>query len=339
MTIIASLLTVGMFFSPFLLLAGSVCKEAESQTLSNIKQLTFFEMGFERAGEAYFSPDEKMIAFQAVPVNEEEYQIYVMDIEEGIPRMISTGKGACTCAYFRPDGKKIIFASSHEDPFLSSRKKESSATYKWDFTPYMNVYESNLDGSELKALTSGPAYHAECAYSSDGKEIVYASNEDGTMNLYVMEADGSSKRQLTFDTACYNGGPFFSPDNQFVIYRSDKLKKDYLQIYKISSDGREITQLTDNGAVNWAPYWHPNGQIVAFTTSLHGHHRYEIYLIDVFTKKTFRVTYHAGFDGLPVFSSSGNKLMWTSKRGIEDSCQIFIADFQMPDQFKPNLRP
>ncbi|HXF28659.1 MAG TPA: hypothetical protein VN457_02315, partial [Chlamydiales bacterium] len=83
----------------------------EALFLQNIQQVTFSSMGFEKAGESYFSPDSKSIIFQAVPEGQKHYQIYVMNLSEKIPRMVSTGSGACTCAYFRPDGKKIIFAS------------------------------------------------------------------------------------------------------------------------------------------------------------------------------------------------------------------------------------
>ena len=35
----------------------------------------------------------------------------------------------------------------------------------------------------------------------------------------------------------YNGGPFFSPDGKRIVFRSDRKKKDYLQIYVINADG------------------------------------------------------------------------------------------------------
>ena len=92
----------------------------ESPYLSNIQQVTFPDMGFERAGEAYFSPDSQTIAFQAVPHGKSHYQIYVMNLDERAPYMVSTGLGACTCAYFHPNGEKMIFASSHSDPALAS---------------------------------------------------------------------------------------------------------------------------------------------------------------------------------------------------------------------------
>jgi Tol biopolymer transport system component len=244
--------------------------------------------------------------------------------------------GACTCAFFCPDGQKIIFASSHSDPLLGLRPEKITppGTYVWDLTPYMNIYEANPDGSDLKPLTTGPAYHAECAYSHDGLSIVYASNESGSMNLYVMDADGTNPRQITHTTHCYNGGPFFSPDSSKILYRADREVPHYLQIFSIDTDGSNDTQLTDNNAVNWAPYWHPSGRMIAYTTSLHGHRHYEIYLLDLPSQRHYRITHNESFDGLPVFSPSGDRLMWTSKRGADQTCQLFIADFILPPQLK-----
>ncbi|MCE5294819.1 MAG: hypothetical protein LLF94_09450 [Chlamydiales bacterium] len=313
----------------------------EQTMLTNIRQITFTDMGFDKAGEAYFSPDDKTIIFQAVPTGCEHYQIYSMNIEEQIPRLISTGKGACTCAFFRPDGQKILFASSHEDPYLENPDyaqdvpgyKRQGGTYSWAFTPYMNVYEANLDGTDLIALTHGPNYHAECAYSHDGKKIVFASNESGTMNLYTMDADGTNLFRVTNTDNCYNGGPFFSPDDTTIVFRADRESPNDLQIYTIGVDGQNEKKHTYNDAVNWAPYWHPNGKVIAFTTSLHGHAHYEIYLVHVDSNQTIRLTHNKAFDGLPVFSNSGNQLMWTSKRDGKSS-QIFLADFTMPN-FNP----
>ena len=314
----------------FLLLIWITPLISEEPFLHNVRQLTSLAMNFEKAGEAYFSPDETLIIFQAVPIKEHDYQIYVMDLEEMIPKRVSTGFGKCTCGYFKPDGQKIIFASSHESE-ASAKENSHHDTYKWDLTPYMNIYEANWDGSGLKRLTAGSSYHAECAYSSDGKEIVYASNENGSMNLYVMESDGTNVRQITDGTDCYYGGPFFSPDNQKIVFRADRDKRDYLQIYVIDKDGQNEQQITCNDAVNWAPYWHPNGKVIAFTTSLHGHRNYEIYLINIDTQVTCRLTCNASFDGLPVFNKKGDKIMWTSKRGPENACHVFIADFILPD--------
>lgn len=305
----------------------------ESLCLQHIEQITFSSMGFEKAGEAYFSPDGTEIIFQAVPKGEENYQIYTMELSERKPKMVSTGFGACTCGFYRPDGKKIIFASSHEDknPAKKSAKKEK---YTWDLTPYMNIYEADLDGSNLRKLTSGAAYHAECSYSPDCSSILYASNEDGSMNLYVMRADGSNVRKLTHTNHCYNGGPFFSPDGSSIIFRADRDKSHFLQLFMIDTLGSNERQLTTGEVVNWAPFWHPNGKVIAYTTSKHGCGAYEIYLMNIESRKEYRLTYSSFFEGLPTFNKEGNKILWTSKRSDDNSCQIFIADFMMPSSME-----
>lgn len=327
-------------YSACVALSFAYCNsELEQKCLSAVRQLTFPSMGFERAGEAYFSPDGKRIIFQAIPQGEKQFQIFTMDLQEGIARRVSTGKGACTCANFRPDGKKIIFASSHEGPENDRNQEQQSlenGTYMWHLTPYMNIYQADPDGSHLVALTSGPAYHAECTYSQDGSEIVYASNQDGSMNLYIMNADGSNARQITHTMSCYNGGPFFSPDGKQIVFRADRARAGYLQLFLINRDGLGERQLTSNQAVNWAPCWHPSGKIIAYTTSIHGHKQYEIYLLNIFSGAQYRLTYNSSFDGLPVFSPDGQKILWTSKREGQTS-QIFIADFILPDAWKEGL--
>lgn len=314
--------TLILFFCPLI--------AEELSCLSSIRQITFEEMGFQKSGEGYFSPDDQSILFQAVPQGSEHYQIYGLKLDEGLPRLVSTGEGACTCAYFRPDGAKILFASSHESPLSLEEPKKGS--YSWALIPYMNIYEANPDGTSLKALTTGPAYHAECAYSPDGSEIVYASNETGSMNLYLMNSDGTVKRQLTHHTHCYNGGPFFSPDGQKILFRADRDKPHYLQIYLLDKNTLEEKQLTANDDVNWAPYFHPNGYVIAYTRSV-GHGVYEIFLQNIHTGVEMRLTYDNNFNGLPVFNHKGDQLMWTSK-SLAGNCQLYLADFTLPKELE-----
>lgn len=323
--------SVQVVFKKIIFSGMVLCGYADEECLRNIRQVTFPSMGFEKAGESYFSPDGRAIIFQAVPRGEKRYQIYTMDLNSMIPMRVSTGKGACTCGFYRPDGAKIIFGSSHEAP--EETLKKPSDRYSWELTPYMNIYEADLDGSSLKRLTSGPAYHAECGYSPDGERIVYASNESGSMNLYVCDADGGNTHPLTETRDCYNGGPFFSPNGDWIVFRADRQEKDRLQIYLIRPDGSEERQLTSDSHVNWAPFWHPNGRIIAYTTSKHGHHAYQIYLIDIETQREIRLTDSQTFEGLPSFSTDGNQITWTSKRG-DGTAQVFVADFTLPTDFR-----
>ncbi|QVL30542.1 PD40 domain-containing protein [Telmatocola sphagniphila] len=321
-------------------------KKAEAAHLKNIKQLT---SDFVRAGEGYFSPDGKQIIYQAEEkgTGNPFYQIFIQDLESGRYRKISPGQGRTTCAFFRPDGKKIIFASSHTDPEVKKtqeeefkRREEDAKTgrrrrYSWDFDPYMQIYEADLDGTKLKNLTNSKGYNAEGSYSSDGKHIVFCSNRDGHLNLYIMDADGGNVRKLTNTPNCYNGGPFFSPDGKKVIFRSDRKEKDRLQLYVINSDGTGEKALTNNDKwVYWAPYWYKDGQHIIYTAADHSDEtkrpNYDIYWMNIETGKTTRLTYAPGQDVLPVFSPDCTKILWTSSRDGRSPTQLYIADFVKP---------
>jgi len=313
----------------------------ESKYLSNFRQVTF---GLPRAGEGYFSPDSQWIVYQAYPIGYPFYQIYVQKLDEKTPRLVSTGRGRTTCAYFSLDGKTILFASSHTDPHIDQtelKAREEAAAggrrrYQWDFDPNMDLYTVNFDGTGMKRLTDTPGYDAEGSYSSDGKSIVFTSSRDGDPDIYVMNADGTNVRQIT-NASGYDGGPFFSPDNQWIIFRSDRLEKDMLQIYAVSADGKTEVQLTNNlKHVNWCPYFHPSGKYIIWSNADYttGRGTFHLLMMDLTypngkltAGKTTQITDSPAMDVLPVFSPDGKKLMWTTTRTPDNSSQLFIADW------------
>ncbi len=315
----------------------------EAETIVNVRQLTSPAMGFGRAGEAYFSPDGRTIIFQAVPPGDVEYQIYTLSLDDAgnakpdsLVR-VSSGGGACTCAYFRPDGKRIIYASSHLDPRLATtpRPKEDEAFrtargYRWDFNRWMDIFEADPDGSNRRRLTTAEGYDAECAYSPDGRLIVFASDRSGDVEIYIMRSDGSNARRIT-EAPGNDGGPFFAPDGRRVMYRSDRHGDGNLQIFTNNLEGTDEVRLTNNAYLNWCPFYHPSGAYVVFTRADHrGRPNYDLFLLRADGSGETRLTFHPRFDGLPVFSPDGNRLMWTSKRGPRDTSQIFLADFRPP---------
>jgi len=295
-------------------------------------------MGLTKAGEAYFSPDGTQIIFQATPEGKEEYQIYTMDLAEGQPKMVSTGHGACTCAFFHPTKRKIIFASSHLDP-AADEPGESSADggYKWDFNRHMDIFEADPDGANLRRLTDAAGYDAEGSYSHDGSRIVFTSQRDGDLEIYVMNADGSDQRRIT-NAKGYDGGPFFSPDDKTILYRGDRRNdgKMNLQLRIVNADGSHDRAITDNDVFNWCPYWWPSGKSFIYTRADHeawakgSKPNYDLYMMTPAGRNPIRITDDPEFDGLPVFSPDGTKLLWTSKRGPLEKSQLFIADFKPP---------
>jgi Tol biopolymer transport system component len=318
----------------------------ESKYLKGIRQVT---RGLVKAGEGYFSPDGQTIIYQGVPKGYPFYQIYMQPLDGDEPKLVSTGRGRTTCAYFHPEGKSILFASSHLDPRLADtevqarrqqeedKKSGARRRYNWDFDPFMDIFTADLDGKNLRRLTDAPGYDAEGAYDRTGRQIAFCSDRDGDPDIYVMNADGSGVRQLTNEPR-YDGGPFISPNGKWIVYRSDRKKEGFLQIHAIGIDGKSDEALTDNEGVNWAPYWHPSKPWIIWTGADHSNPRarpnYDLWLIKYEERdgsiaaatKPIRITDHSSADVLPVFSPDGTKLMWTSNRTDDGESQLFIAD-------------
>ena len=332
---------------PCLVLCSSGAAEEpaadEAKFLGNIRQVT---KAFPRAGEGYFSPDGKSIVYQAYPLGYPFYQIFTQPLDKFEPRMISTGRGRTTCAYFSPDGQRILFASGHTDPDIAVTEKKARdeaaqggrRRYQWDFDPHMELYVVNLDGTGMSRLTDSPGYDAEGSFSHDGQSIVFTSTRDGDPDLYVMDADGSHVRQLT-NVDGYDGGPFFSPDDKWVIFRSDRREKDMLQLHAISVDGKHDVALTDNlSQVNWCPYFHPSGKSIIWSGADYSRGpmgaNFDLFTMDVDWNDTEfkggdvqRITTHPKADVLPVFSPDGQQMMWTSNRTEDGTSQLYVADW------------
>ncbi|MBX7208800.1 MAG: M28 family peptidase [Verrucomicrobiaceae bacterium] len=335
-----------------LFLVTTAFGQKEADFLSNIRQLTFEG---KRSGEGYFNADGTKMIFQS---EREEgnpfYQIYLMDLETGDQERVSPGLGKTTCAWIHPDGKRVLFASTHTDPKskdlqaqeYKERAESKVRRYSWDYDEHYDIWEYSLADKSMKNLTHTRGYDAEGGWSPDGKQIVFASNraayegklskEDEErlkidkqyfMDIYVMDADGSNVKRLT-DVPGYDGGPFFSRDGKKICWRRFTPKGDIAEVWTMNADGSDQKQLTKLGAMSWAPYFHPSGDYLIFTTNLNGFANFELYIVDAAgTHEPVRVTTTDGFDGLPVFSPDGKKLAWTSGRTAGGASQIFIADW------------
>ncbi|HEY2952256.1 MAG TPA: peptidase M28, partial [Verrucomicrobiae bacterium] len=349
-----AILSLGLFWMVCVSLTVSAADTppaGETQFLSNIRQLTFEGR---RSGEGYFSPDGKVLIFQSErePGNP-FYQIYLLDLESGDTHRVSPGVGKTTCAFFRPGTDEVLFASTHLDPEARTRQQAEldfrasgkERRYSWDYDEQMDIFACRRDGSQLRRLTDAPGYDAEGSYSPDGKQIVFCSlraayptnklsQEERKRletdpawfgDIYLMNADGSDQRRLT-RTPGYDGGPFFSPDGQRIIWRRFEESGVVADIYTMKLDGSDVRRLTEFKSMSWAPYFHPSGRYVIFTSNKLGFSNFELHLVDALgEREPVRATFTDGFDGLPVFSPDGAKLCWTSGRTADGKSQLFLG--------------
>jgi Tol biopolymer transport system component len=317
----------------------------QEKHLANVKQLSF---GGTNA-EAYFSADGRQLIFQSTRGDLKCDQIFTMNIDGSDVKMISTGKGRTTCSYFYPNGKKILYASTHLASPDCPPRPDFSKGYVWAVYPGFDIFTAKPDGSDLKQLTNTAGYDAEATISEDGKKIVFTSMRNGDLDIYSMDADGKHVTQLTHELG-YDGGPFYSPDRKWIVYRAYHPKteqeiNDYkellkqnvirptsLELWIMKADGSQKRQLTSLGAASFGPSFFDHGKRIIFSTNIGatgGMGNFELYAIKADGSNLERITYSDGFDGFPMFSRDGKKLVWASNRNAKAprETNIFIADW------------
>jgi Tol biopolymer transport system component len=351
----ATKVTLSLFLAVVLCVASKAANEVDQEPrfITNARQLIFEGR---RSGEGYFSPDGAKLIFQS---EREEgnpfYQMYVLDLNTGDTTRVSPGTGKTTCGFFEPNRDRVIFASTHADPEALAKQKAElqfrasgkQRRYSWDYDDKFEICLARQDGTDLVNLTHSPGYDAEGAFSPDGKEIVFCSlrgafpleklspelraryqkDPSWFSDIYIMNADGSDVRRLT-DAPGYDRGPFFSPDGQRIIWRHFEENGMIADIWTMKTDGSDKRRITDFKSMSWAPFYHPSGKYVIFTSNKFGFENFELFIVDVNgEREPVRVTFTAGFDGLPVFSPDGKKLCWTSGRASDGKAQLFLANW------------
>ncbi len=319
--------------------------------MKNVTQITFEGDN----GEAYFSWDDRKLIYQSNRGGYECDKIWIMNIDGSEKRMVSPARGAHTCAFFFPDGRRIVFASTAHLPGDCPPRPEppKGTHYVWPLYPY-DIFVANVDGSGLKRITDNPKYDAEPIISPDEKRIVFGSQRDGDFDIYIMNANGSHVCRLT-DRVGYDGGPWFSPDGTRIVWRAwypetegeltlwrECMEKNYilpfpLDIWVMDVDGSNKVRLTRNGATNWAPSWHPDGKRIVFSSNMADWrediekfgHNFELYLINIDGTALERITFNNVFDSFPMFSHNGKKLVFASNRNAQNprATDIFIANW------------
>lgn len=308
----------------------------------NIKMLT----NDGENAEAYFSFDGKKLIFQSTFDTIKCDQIFTMNVDGSDKKLVSTGNGRTTCAYFYPDETKVIYASTHHHDLQCPPPPDRSKGYVWKLYETFDIFLKN--GSELKQLTNTDGYDAEATVSPKGDKIVFTSLRDGDPELYVMNLDGSEQTRLTFEKG-YDGGAFFSPDGNKIVFRASRpvteeqladyndlvengyVRPSALEIFVMDADGKNMKQITNLGKASFAPFFHPSGKKIIFSSNYNGDNPrdFNLWMINVDGTGLERITFNSSFDGFPMFSPDGKYLVFGSNRfnKKDTDTNIFIAEW------------
>ncbi|MGB5047250.1 MAG: hypothetical protein WBO11_19970, partial [Nitrospira sp.] len=157
----------------------------------------------------------------------------------------------------------------------------------------LDIYAMDLDGTHPRRLTQEIGYDGGAFFSPDSKRIVYRAQhpsnqeeldqykallaqnlvEPGRLEIFIMNADGSNKQQVTNNGAS-NFSPFFHPDGHRVIFASNVDTRNAsgrpeFHLYLVNEDGSGQERLTFDGQFNSFPMFSPDGKTLVWVSDRH----------------------------------------------------------------------
>lgn len=196
------------------------------------------------------------------------YDIFVRDFTSGSLTRLTDSPGYDAEATVSPDGRTIVFTSLRDGD--------------------LDVYTMDTSGQNVRRLTTELGYDGGPFFSPDGKWICYRSYHPADtseasdyrrllarslvrptkMDLWIMRADGSEKRQVTrLPGASF--APFFTPDGRRLIFASNYETphgRDF-NLYLVKLDGSGLERVTNDPSFDGFPMFSPDGRYLAFSSN------------------------------------------------------------------------
>ena len=212
------------------------------------------------------------------------YQIYTAKPDGSDLRQLTHATGYNAESTITRDGKHIVFTSTRNGD--------------------LDIYTMDADGSHVRQLTHELGYDGGPFWSYDGKKIVYRAQHPqtpqeiadykdlltkglirpGNLEIWVMNADGSGKHQVTHNGAA-NFAPYWHPDGKRIIFASNladpKNGRDF-DLYLINEDGSGQERITFAPDFDAFPMFSSNGKRLVWASNRNGKapHETNLFLAD-----------------------------------------------------------
>ncbi|MBA5873561.1 MAG: hypothetical protein GDA66_03280 [Nitrospira sp. CR1.2] len=194
----------------------------------------------------------------------DDYDLFSVRIDGQDPQRLTNTPGYDAEATVSPNGKTIVWTSMRDGD--------------------LDIYAMDLDGTHPRRLTHEVGYDGGAFFSPDSKRIVYRAQhpsnqeeldqykallaqnlvEPGRLEIFIMNADGAGKQQVTNNGAS-NFSPFFHPDGHRVIFSSNVDTRNEggrpeFHLYLVNEDGTGLERVTFGGKFNSFPMFSPDGK-------------------------------------------------------------------------------
>jgi len=258
-----------------------------------------------RSFGASFSPDGSRIAFSScrglagsVP------QVWLMSADGSNKEPLTTGPSPSGMPRWFPKGNRVIFLEGHYDP--------------------KGLYSIDLETRQQKLVAPITQAFETFDLSPDGKHVAFSATSAGAINLWLLNLDDSTPRQLTFDKEMI-GFPIWSPDGKFIAAEIQRGRD--VNIALLPADSGALTQITFDRALNWPHSWSSDGDKIFFAKREPAG-PWNIWYVSRSTRQQHQLTHYErlnAFVRYPRISPRGNQLVYES---TESTGNIWMLEFK-----------
>jgi Tol biopolymer transport system component len=157
------------------------------------------------------------------------------------------------------------------------------------------------NGAAMRLTDSGDA-DLTPQWNPDGTKIAWVSGAPGSSHIWIMNSDGSGKRQLT-NAEGTQGWPEWSPDGARVLYWEYNETSKLYAIRTIKVDGTSIITIAETANILDRPVWRPDGQYVAYAAEINAN--WDIWVAKSDASQSWRMTTSSAMETNPLWRPDG----------------------------------
>jgi TolB protein len=233
-------------------------------------------------------------------------EIWSMDYDGSHQQRLTQYNSTSSMPAVSPDGKMFAFTTyAGGNPQIRVHSVETGRRL-----PFYNPVSSVVETPE---------------FTPDGKQMLFATAVGGWVQICMGGIDGSNFRRIS-NVRAIEVSPKVNPktgsDMLFISGRGGRQ-----QLWHMNLDGSDMQQLTTGEGDVANPAWSPNGQQIAFAwTRGYEPGNFNIFVMDVATRKPVQLTQGSGRNENPWWAPDGVHLVFTSKRGASTQIYTMLSD-------------